>query len=58
MAKKPSPKPEKRTWDGLSDDDVTGADEAEDAMLMEFGRKTKGRNCGKDKDPSSRQAKP
>jgi hypothetical protein len=50
MAKKPSPKPEKRTWDGLSDDDVTGADEAEDAMPMEFGRKTKEPKRGKDKD--------
>lgn len=39
MAKKPKPKPERRTWDGLSDDDVTGADEAEDAMPIEFGRK-------------------
>jgi hypothetical protein len=47
MAKKPSPKPEKRTWDGLSEDDVTGADEAEDAMPMEFGRKTKEPKRGK-----------
>jgi hypothetical protein len=43
MAKKPKPKPERRTWDGLSEDDVTGADEAEDAMPMEFGRKRKPR---------------
>jgi len=43
MAKKPRPKQERRTWDGLNDDDVTGADEAEDAMPMEFGRKRKPR---------------
>jgi hypothetical protein len=29
---------------------VTGADEAEDAMPMEFGRKTKEPKRGKDKD--------
>lgn len=39
MAKKPKPRPEQRTWDNLLDDDVTGADEAEDAMPIEFGRK-------------------
>jgi hypothetical protein len=43
MAKKPKPKPERRTWDGLSEDDVTGAEEAGDAMPMEFGRKQKPR---------------
>ena len=51
MAKKPSPKPENRTWDGLSDDDVTGADEAEDAMPIEFGRKRKPRLSDGKKHP-------
>ena len=51
MAKKPKPKPERRTWDGLSDDDVTGADEAEDAMPIEFGRKRKPRLSDEKKLP-------
>lgn len=51
MAKKPKPKPERRTWDGLSEDDVTGADEAEDAMPMEFGRKRKPRLSDGKKNP-------
>jgi len=54
MAKKPSPKPEKRTWDGLNEDDVTGADEAEDAMPIEFGRKRKEKR-GKAKDKPAEQ---
>lgn len=41
MAKKP--KPERRTWDGLLEEDVTGADEAEEAQLIEFARKRKPR---------------
>jgi hypothetical protein len=55
MAKKPSPKPEKRTWDGLNEDDVTGADEAEDAMPIEFGRKRKEPKRGKAKDKPAEQ---
>lgn len=41
MAKQPKPRPERRTWDGLLEDDVTGADEAEDSMPVEFLRKRK-----------------
>jgi hypothetical protein len=55
MAKKPSPNPEKRTWDGLNEDDVTGADEAEDAMPIEFGRKRKEPKRGKAKDKPAEQ---
>lgn len=43
MAKKPKPQrtSDRRTWDGLLEDDVTGADEAEDSMPVEFLRKRK-----------------
>lgn len=57
MAKKPKPKPDRRTWDGLSDDDVTGADEAEDAMPMEFGRKRKPRHSDGKKNPDKPASK-
>ena len=49
MAKKPKPKPkpqptaESRTWDQITgDDDVTGADEAEEESPVEFLRQKKG----------------
>jgi hypothetical protein len=43
MAKKPKPQrtSDRRTWDGLLEDDVTGADEAEEAQMIEFARKRK-----------------
>ena len=55
MAKKP--RPEKRTWDGLLDDDVTGAEEAEDAQLIEFGRKRQPKEPKRGKKPPERPAK-
>ena len=57
MAKKPSPKPEKRTWDGLLDDDVTGAEEAEDAQMIEFGRKRQPEKPKRGKKPPEKSAK-
>lgn len=56
MAKKPKPAPQQRTWDGLLEDDVTGADEAEDAMPIEFGRKpSRPRDAKKNSDTDSKQ---
>ena len=48
MPRKPKP-PAQRTWDGLLDDDVTGADEAAEAMPMEFGKKRKAAKRGESK---------
>ena len=54
MARKPKPTPkpkptaESRTWDQISgDDDVTGADEAEEESPVEFLRKKHGGQRGK-----------
>lgn len=46
---RPKPKPEQRTWDQLTDPetDVTGADEADELSIMEFGRRKKGPKRGK-----------
>jgi hypothetical protein len=40
MPRKPKTKPP-RTWDGLEDPDITGAEEAEAEQLIEFGRRSK-----------------
>jgi len=40
MPRKPKKKPP-RTWDGLEDPDITGAEEAEAEQLIEFGRRSK-----------------
>jgi len=41
MAPKQAKKGEPRTWDGLGEPDITGADEAEAEQLIEFGRRSK-----------------
>ena len=40
MPRKPKAKAP-RTWDGLEDHDITGAEEAEAEQLIEFGRRSK-----------------
>jgi hypothetical protein len=40
MAGGKAKKGEPRTWDGLGDPDITGADEAEAEQLIEFGRRS------------------
>jgi len=40
MPRKQAKKGEPRTWDGLGDPDITGADEAEAEQLIEFGRRS------------------
>lgn len=41
MPRKQAKKGEVRTWEGLEEPDVTGADEAEAEQLIEFGRRSK-----------------
>jgi len=41
MPRKPAKTKPPRTWDGLEDPDITGADEAEAEQLIEFGRRSK-----------------
>ena len=41
MGRKQAKKASPRTWDGLEEPDVTGADEAEAEQLIEFGRRSK-----------------
>ena len=41
MARRQAKKGEPRTWGGLEEPDVTGADEAEAEQLIEFGRRSK-----------------
>jgi hypothetical protein len=41
MPPRKAKKGEPRTWDGLGDSDITGADEAEAEQLIEFGRRSK-----------------
>ena len=41
MVRRQAKKGEPRTWDGLEDPDITGADEAEAEQLIEFGRRSK-----------------
>ena len=41
MGRKQAKKGEVRTWEGLEEPDVTGADEAEAEQLIEFGRRSK-----------------
>jgi hypothetical protein len=41
MPRKRAKKGEPRTWDGLDEPDITGADEAEAEQLIEFGRRSK-----------------
>lgn len=55
MAQKPKPK-ERRTWDGLFEGDVTGADEAEESMPIEFGRKRKPETPPRGKKPPDKPA--
>ena len=40
MPRKPA-KTKARTWDGLEESDITGAEEAEAEQLIEFGRRSK-----------------
>ena len=40
MPRKPAKKAP-RTWDGLEESDITGAEEAEAEQLIEFGRRSK-----------------
>ena len=40
MPRKPKEKAP-RTWDGLEETDITGAEEAEAEQLIEFGRRSK-----------------
>lgn len=40
MPRKPKAKAP-RTWDGLEESDITGAEEAEAEQLIEFGRRSK-----------------
>ena len=41
MPPRKAKKGEVRTWEGLEEPDVTGADEAEAEQLIEFGRRSK-----------------
>ena len=40
MPRKQAKKAPGQTWSGLDEGDITGAEEAEDAQLVEFGRRT------------------
>ena len=41
MGRKQAKKASPRTWDGLEESDITGAEEAEAEQLIEFGRRSK-----------------
>ena len=41
MPPRKAKKGEVRTWEGLEEPDVTGADEAEAEQMIEFGRRSK-----------------
>ena len=41
MGRRQAKKADRRTWEGLDEPDVTGADEAEAEQLIEFGRRSK-----------------
>ena len=41
MPRRQAKKGETRTWEGLEEPDVTGADEAEAEQMIEFGRRSK-----------------
>ena len=41
MPPRKAKKGEVRTWEGLEETDITGADEAEAEQLIEFGRRSK-----------------
>jgi hypothetical protein len=40
MPRKQAKKAPGQTWSGLDEGDITGAEEAEDAQLVEFGRRS------------------
>lgn len=40
MPRKKGKKKPGQTWSGLDEGDITGAEEAEDAQLVEFGRRS------------------
>ena len=41
MAARKAKKGSARTWEGLEEPDVTGAEEAESEQMIEFGRRSK-----------------
>ena len=41
MPRKQAKKVDRRTWEGLEEPDITGAEEAEAEQLIEFGRRSK-----------------
>ena len=51
MARKRAKKGEPRTWDGLDEGDITGAEEAELEQLIEFGRRSKKTKPPEEKPP-------
>ena len=53
QAKKASP----RTWDGLEESDITGAEEAEAEQLIEFGRRSKKPAPHEEEKPCPRKPK-
>lgn len=50
MPRKPA-KTKARTWDGLEESDITGAEEAEAEQLIEFGRRSKKTKPPEEKPP-------
>jgi hypothetical protein len=51
MPRKPAKTKPARTWDGLEDPDITGAEEAEAEQLIEFGRRSKKPKPPEEKPP-------
>ena len=57
MPRKQAKKGETRTWEGLEEPDVTGADEAEAEQMIEFGRRSKPPEQPEEKERRCRKPK-
>jgi hypothetical protein len=54
MPRKPAKTKPPRTWDGLIEGDITGAEEAEAEQLIEFGRRAEAKP-GETGEPPERE---